>query len=283
MKKIIAGIDGSAIADDVCQAAIWVAKRLQKPLLFVHTIEKEMHTGNHDLTGAIGLGARAALLEEMVRLDEQKSKIALQLGKELLANAIATAKENGLTQVEGKQRHGQLLENLVALQEEALMMIVGRTGEASQKHIASLGSHIETLIRSTRTPLVLIPRHFSPVNNFMIAYDGRTSADNAIEHIITNGLLKNMPCHLVAVKNNESQQQAKFLQAKNRLQSAGYDVIQHFLEGSIFESLKKYHQENQIEMLVMGAFAHSKIRHFFLGSNTMRMIDSFEKPLILYR
>lgn len=283
MKQIIASIDGSAISDDVCQAAIWVAKRLQKPLLFVHTIEKETQPESSNLTGAIGLGARSALLEQMVQLEEQKGKIALQLGKELLSVAVETAKNAGIAQVDSKQRHGQLLENLQDLEKEALLMIVGRAGKQSQEHVGNIGSHIETLIRSTRTPLVLIPRHFSAAENFMLAYDGRVSADNAIDHIINHGLLKGLPCHLVAVKNNESGQQEKFTQAKERLVQAGFDVTEAFLEGAIFDVLAQYQQQNQIEMLVMGAFAHSKIRHFFLGSNTMRMIDSFNNPLILFR
>lgn len=65
MQKIIACIDGSAMAQSVCDAAIWASRKLEKTVLFLHTIEKEQQHGADDLSGAIGLGASAALLEEM--------------------------------------------------------------------------------------------------------------------------------------------------------------------------------------------------------------------------
>lgn len=35
--------------------------------------------------------------------------------------------------------------------------------------------------------------------------------------------------------------------------------------------------------LVMGAFAHSQVRHLFLGSTTLRMIEHADLPLIVLR
>ena len=76
MHKIITCIDGSVITPAVTEAGIWAATKLNKTLCFLHTLEKAAQHGADDYTGAIGLGARSSLLEEMTRLDEQKSKLA---------------------------------------------------------------------------------------------------------------------------------------------------------------------------------------------------------------
>ena len=150
MQKIIACIDGSAMAQSVCDAAIWASRKLEKTVLFLHTIEKEQQHGADDLSGAIGLGASAALLEEMAALDQKRAELALQLGKNMLSAAAERAGEYGVSAVEQKQRHGDLLESLTDLEEEARLVVLGRSGEGHQGSFSALGSHVEQLIPRRR-------------------------------------------------------------------------------------------------------------------------------------
>ncbi len=78
MTKIITCVDGSAISSAVTEAAVWISKKLNKSILFLHTLEKEQQHGADDYTGAIGLGARTALLEEMTNLDHQPILVSYQ-------------------------------------------------------------------------------------------------------------------------------------------------------------------------------------------------------------
>lgn len=283
MDKIIACIDGSVLANDVCHAGVWVSKTLNKPLMFLHTIEKQQQHGADDLTGSIGLGARSALLAEMASLDEQRGKLALQLGKDILEHVTQLAKDQGCDKVEQKQRHGDFVEALIELEEEARLIVVGRSGEGHQQNFKALGSHIEHLIRQIHTPVLIASKDFTVPTNFMLAYDGRATADKAVERIISGGLLLGMTCHLVTIKNNESGIEEKFEKTAQRLRDQGFEVKAEFIEGEIFASLAEYQAANKIELMVMGAFGHSKIRQLFLGSNTLRMIESSQVPLVVLR
>lgn len=283
MQKIIACIDGSAMAQSVCDAAIWASRKLEKTVLFLHTIEKEQQHGADDLSGAIGLGASAALLEEMAALDQKRAELALQLGKNMLSAAAERAGEYGVSAVEQKQRHGDLLESLTDLEEEARLVVLGRSGEGHQGSFSALGSHVEQLIRQLHTPLLIVPKHFSTPKNFMLAYDGRDTADKAVQRIIRSDLLKGLPCHLVTVRNKVYDQMGRFERTKALLESEGFEVTARYLEGDIYDSLLGYKQQHDIDLMLIGAFAHSKIRQFFLGSNTLRMIESATKPMIVLR
>ncbi|MBO6751801.1 MULTISPECIES: universal stress protein [Spongiibacter] len=283
MQKIIACIDGSAMAQSVCDAAIWASRKLEKTVLFLHTIEKEQQHGADDLSGAIGLGASAALLEEMAALDQKRAELALQLGKNMLSAAAERAGEYGVSAVEQKQRHGDLLESLTDLEEEARLVVLGRSGEGHQGSFSALGSHVEQLIRQLHTPLLIVPKHFSTPKNFMLAYDGRDTADKAVQRIIRSDLLKGLPCHLVTVRNKVDDQMGRFERTKALLESEGFEVTARYLEGDIYDSLLGYKQQHDIDLMLIGAFAHSKIRQFFLGSNTLRMIESATKPMIVLR
>ena len=283
MQKIIACIDGSAMAQSVCDAAIWASRKLEKTVLFLHTIEKEQQHGADDLSGAIGLGASAALLEEMAALDQKRAELALQLGKNMLSAAAERAGEYGVSAVEQKQRHGDLLESLTDLEEEARIVVLGHSGEGHQGSFSALGSHVEQLIRQLHTPLLIVPKHFSTPKNFMLAYDGRDTADKAVQRIIRSDLLKGLPCHLVTVRNKVDDQMGRFERTKALLESEGFEVTARYLEGDIYDSLLGYKQQHDIDLMLIGAFAHSKIRQFFLGSNTLRMIESATKPMIVLR
>lgn len=283
MNKIIACIDGSILEKAVCDTAIWASKRLSHGIVFLHAIDKKQQHGADDLTGSIGLGARTALLNKMVELDEQRGKMAIQLGNEMLGRAVDRANTVGLTDIEQIQRHGDFVEALVGLETDARLMVVGRCGNGHQGDFKALGSHIETLIRQVHTPIVIAPQAFTEPTNFMLAYDGRETADKAVQRIIQGGLLQGMTCHLVTIKNTEQAQQQKFEQAKIRLEQEGFSVIATYLEGDTSTSLMDYKQQHDIELVVMGAFAHSKMRNFFLGSNTMRMIENCRVPLIVLR
>ena len=283
MNKIITCIDGSAITSAVTDAGVWAARKLNKPLCLLHTIEKSQQHGADDYTGAIGLGARSSLLEEISRLDEQKSKLALELGNALLDSVAEQARANGLESVETLQRHGDVVDALMALQEQTRLIVIGRKGEGHDNEFTALGSHIETLLRKATEPVLIVPEMFGAPTSFMIAYDGREAAERALQKVLDGGLLHGIDCHLVAVKNNEAELKHKFEIAANQLADRGLKVTTAYLEGNINEQLLGYQLEHDIDLVVMGAFGHSRLRQFFVGSNTMKMLEKTTVPLIILR
>ena len=283
MNKIITCLDGSAFSNAVCSAGIWAANKLSKPLLLLHAIEKENVAAAEDLSGAIGLGARSSLLKEMAALDEQRSKVALEMGKEMLANAQTIAEQQGCAQIEQTQRHSDIVEAICDLESDARLIVIGRSGQRNKPDFNAIGSHIEQVIRQVHTPVLIANKDFSAPKSFMLAYDGRETADKAVKRIIEGGLLHGMTCHLVTVKNKQSGVMEKFKATEKMLRDSGFDVKASFLEDAIFAGLMDYKTNNEVDMLVMGAFSHSKLAQAFLGSNTLKMIENTHLPMLILR
>lgn len=283
MNKIITCLDGSAFSNAVCSAGIWAANKLSKPLLLLHAIEKENVAAAEDLSGAIGLGARSSLLKEMAALDEQRSKVALEMGKEMLANAQTIAEQQGCAQIEQTQRHSDIVEAICDLESDARLIVIGRSGQGNKPDFNAIGSHIEQVIRQVHTPVLIANKDFSAPKSFMLAYDGRETADKAVKRIIEGGLLHGMTCHLVTVKNKQSGLMEKFKTTEKMLRDSGFDVKASFLEDTIFTALMDYKTNNEVDMLVMGAFSHSKLAQAFLGSNTLKMIENTHLPMLILR
>ena len=279
MNKIITCIDASIYANDVCTAGIWAAKKLRKPLVLVHAIEKKNTPTANDFSGAIGLGARSSLLAELASLDAQHSKVAIKLGKDLLTQAQQCAAEQGCKQIEQVLRHGSITDVISDLEADARLVVIGRT----RKHFKALGSNIEQIIRQVQTPILILNQGFTKPQSFMLAYDGRETADKAVQRIIEGGLLQGMDCHLVTVENNKKGLKESFERVSHQLTTGGFTVKASFLTGNIFTSLMDYQAQNDVDLLVMGAFSHSKLASIFLGSNTLRMLENTQLPLVILR
>ncbi|MBU2883472.1 universal stress protein [Psychrosphaera sp. B3R10] len=283
MEKIITCIDGSAITTSVVNAGTWAAKKLDKTLTFLHTLEKKQQHGADDYSGAIGLGAQSKLLKEMTELDEQKSRLAVKLGDELLNSAAMAARSSGVVNIEKAQRHGDIVDAIMSLEDQTRLIVIGRKGAEHEGDFKALGSHLETLLRKASDPVFVVPEQFVEPKSFMIAYDGRETADRALQKVIDGGLLHGIDCHLVSIKNNEPLLIDKFNSAAKRLKDKGLNVTTAVLEGNINETLLRYQVENAIDLVVMGAFGHSKLRQFFVGSNTIKMLERIAVPLIVLR
>lgn len=282
MTQILACIDGSILSTAVCDAGAWASNRLNAPLLLLHALEKtESPEGN--FSGNIGLGSREALLEELTALDEQRSKLALEHGKQMLEQAEARAKEDGAVDIKRMQRHGNLVETLIELEESTRLYVMGRSGETHENIAHSIGSHLESIVRAVHRPILIALPEFSAPESFMVAYDGSESVENALGRIADSPLLQGLPCHLVMVGDASAEHKQQMQSAAERLDTAGYEVTQSFLEGDVQSSLQGYQQRNQIDLMVMGAYGHSRIRQFFVGSTTRKMIGQSDIPLLVLR
>jgi|LSQX01.1.fsa_nt_gb nucleotide-binding universal stress UspA family protein len=283
MNKIITCIDGSALSQDICLAAVWAAQKLDKPLMLLHAIEKQRPDFD-DLSGFISLGARTALLEELSTLDQQRSRVARQLGEEFLRQAATLARQNGCDEPEQVQRHGGIVDALADFEDQARLIVLGRSGQNDGGPFKALGSHIEQIIRQVQTPVLIASPGFRPPKSFMLAYDGRDIADKAVQRILDGGLLQGMECHLVTVKNNKPGTADKFHQARTLLEENGFNVQAQLLEGPIFSALQQYRKDHPVDLQVMGAFSRSKLATVFLGSNTLKTLEQHTaSPVLILR
>lgn len=281
MNNVIACIDGSSLSECVTTASVWAAKQMGSPLTLMHSLEKEAARTDDDLSGSIGVGSREHLLEELIALDEKRAKLALEHGKLVLDNAKDFAHKAGAKQVDLLQRHGDLIESLSDLEEETRLIVIGRSGSGHAQSSHTIGSHIERVARTSHRPILITVGHFKAPTNFMIAYDGREAADNAIARIAQSPLLLGLPCHLVMAGEATPEKRAKLEEAHRILEEEGFEVTASIIPGKIYSVLTQYREENGIELMAMGAYAHSKVRQFFVGSNTSKMIIESNIPLLI--
>ncbi|MBE0596948.1 MAG: universal stress protein [Desulfuromonadales bacterium] len=282
-KLVLACIDGSSYSPAVCDAAAWAALRMEAPLAFLHVPHKEQDPPPADLSGSIGLGARESLLEELAALDEKRGRLAQERGRQLLAAAKTRARSAGIVEPEGVQRHGGLVETLTEREEGIRLLVLGKRGEAADVASEHLGSHLERVIRALHRPILVTTAEFHPPQRVMLAYDGSATARKALEMVAASPLFRGLPCHLVMVGADTAEARAELARARQKLEMARFEVPSATLPGEAENVLSRYQQEHGIDLMIMGAYGHSRIRHLLIGSTTTAMLRNSAIPLLLLR
>ncbi|MBD3655915.1 universal stress protein [Marinobacter profundi] len=283
MLRVVACIDGSRAAPAVCEFAAWASNHMNTPVTLLHVLDEERYPAEPDLAGSIGLGSREQLLEELADLDRKRSKLALEHGHHMLDEAERLVKAAGVEDVVKRQRHGDLTESLMALENQTRLLVMGLHGESSSDRDIHIGSQLETVIRSLHRPIMLVPDQFTPPRSAMLAFDGSATAFRSVELMAGSPVFRDMPLHLVMIGPDTSDRREQLKKAETMLSGLGVDIQLAIRAGDVEPALHEYQDEHDIDLLVMGAYGHSRIRQFLVGSTTTTMLKTAEKPLVILR
>jgi nucleotide-binding universal stress UspA family protein len=282
---VLACIDGSTYSEGVVDYAAWVSRTVLNPLKLLHIIERQYVPPHHDLSGSIGLGTREWMLEEFTEKEAERSRFLLKQGQLALDQAVARAARQEAFSVSTLQQHGSLSESLVELEEEIRVLVLGIRGEDHETKEKELGAQLETVIRSMHRPVLVVNRPFTePPKRIMVAYDGSHAARIALDMVSTSPLYRGMECHLVHVVKDVHEDANLIDEAAKQLADADLKVVRAtFLEGDVDKILQEYQRDKGIDMTVMGAFGHGRLRELLFGSVTIKMLCNSEVPLLLLR
>ena len=282
MSKIIALVDGSIYSKSVCDHAAWVATRKGSSVEVIHILGRN-EAAQSNLSGNIGLGARSKLMDELADLDAQSARLAQKRGRAILEDAEARLREDGVTDVTTRLRNGDLVEELQAVEADADLVVIGKRGEAADFAKQHLGSNLERVVRACKRPILVVSCEFKPVENFMIAFDGGASAMKAVAHIEQSKVFAGLNCKLLTVGGEKPDVKRALEGAAASLRSAGYEVETAIVQGQAEQAISDYAEQHDMDMLVMGAYGHSRIRNLIIGSTTTAMVQRCHVPVLLFR
>jgi nucleotide-binding universal stress UspA family protein len=283
MSQVIACIDGSKLTLAVCDYAAWASRKMDAPLDFLHVLGRSEYPIPADLSGNIGLGSREHLLQELAELDERRGRVALEQGRLMLDAARARAIADGVPNPTSRQRHGELVDTLIEFEHDIRLLVMGRQGEHGDSAGEHIGSHLENVVRTLHRPILVIPSDYTEPQRILIAFDGSATTRKAVEMVAASPLFRGLPCHLVMVGADKAEAREPLDWARTTLERAGFQVIAGIRSGHVEEVLCGYRTEHAIDLIVMGAYGHSKIREFLVGSTTTKLIRQSRVPLLLLR
>lgn len=281
----IACIDGSNLSQSVCNYAAWSALRLNNALMLLNVLDDVRAPTDIDFSGHIGVDTRQSLLLELAEIEEKRAKLARRQGLIVLDAAERQVKQNfqQLSELTAKQRHGDLVDTLLDMEADTRLLVIGKQGRHGDGVGQHIGHQVERVIRAVTRPVWVISESFQAPQKIMVATDGSATARKATEMVADSPLFKGLPVTVVMVGNENNENVAELEWARARLSKAGFSVATQLLQGDVEEQLLDYAAEYGVGCIVMGAYGHSRIREFFVGSHTNRMLMRCKLPLLLLR
>ncbi|WP_262693143.1 universal stress protein [Kordiimonas aquimaris] len=284
MTTILACIDGSAHMPSVCKLSAWAAKQTGKKAILLHVVPAHAdHASHDDLSGQIGLGAKTDLMDTLVQLDAERAKLDQKKGQLMFEQASALFTELHRETPDIVHRRGTLADTVAELETDVELIVIGKRGETATKS-GHLGSNLERVTRAVSKPLLIATKSTKPVDQFLIAYDNSANSNKALAYVCKNKLLQGATCHLLTVATETEAAKTALSNAKAKLITAGFDVTATLKNAhSIDDAVSSYIADNNINLLVMGAYGHSAIRRMIFGSTTMAQIERSKTPVLLFR
>lgn len=280
---LMALVDGSAYSESVCQHAAWIALRTGAQVKLYHVLDPRRARSKRDLSGSIKLGARSNLLAELSALDEQHAKLAQAQGRAILDDARALIEAAGVKNVVARLRNDDIVNTVTAKEDSADMILIGKRGEAAGLDSPHLGSNFERIVRASHKPVFVANRAFQPIERVLIAFDGGISSMKAVDYVARNPLFAGLKV-IVATAGGETEEVRRGLDnARATLKAGGHDAKTRSLQGQPGKGLGALVEDESIDLLVMGAYGHSRIRTLVIGSTTTEMIRTCRIPVVLMR
>ena len=287
--KILACIDPRGNTDAVIDWAAWAAVRLAAPVEFLHVLERHPEQArSDDLSGAIGLGAQEALLQQLSADDTRRSQELREAGRELLAHARARAGAAGANRLDARLRHGDFVATAIELQAEAGLFVLGEHhhgGSAAAR--LRQAHHLEQVIRGVATPvLVATTDAFAAPERAVLAFDGSPASRKALAAAASHPLLAGLPMTVAmaappgadtAVANQ------RLAEAAAALAAAGVVAETRLIAGEPQQALPALARTGAPALLVMGAYGHSRLRQWLRGSTTTSLLGLGEVRALILR
>ena len=278
MNRVIACIDSSPCIEAVAEAAAWVAKQTQRELVLLQILDyypASYHLG--EISGVIGFESNAMLLKELAELEQKQSELALDYSNNLLKHiSELIEKRYGLTSTKIQEK-GDFLEQSFNILKENDVVIIGRVGERAVEKNKPIGSNVENFIRGANCTVITVGENFEAPRRFIFAYEYSPTCQKMLQRIAQSDLLKTLQCHLLYVGDHPEM----LTEPEKYLKDAGIEVVPVYRYGEVAQNILEYQAEHKIQLIVLGAFSHSKIHQFFLGSITTTIFRNANVPLLV--
>lgn len=220
--RLLVGLDGSPNADEALEQAVHLGQRFKSKVVVAHVNE----------THVLGSGRRASD------------------SGELLQRAAERVRDAGLA-VETVLKRGNPDAELATLAHDVDAVLVGRRGRSSPA--AVVGSTVASLIRIAERSVIVCASKPSPMSSCAIAYDGRATAQRALELVVRFASVTHSTVHVIHATIDAAMATMVVGEAEAVLSLQGIAFVTHVERGTPGEAVARVIERTHCDALFAGA------------------------------
>jgi nucleotide-binding universal stress UspA family protein len=282
IKKIFIPTDGSANSLKALEYGIYIARKLDASLIGLYVLDVNLIQGPMltDISGSVGMPPYDGFFDAIETSLNEKADCILKDFQERCQKA-------GIN-VEVKKTIGRISPIIIEEAQNADLILMAKKGEHFHlKEGGLLGSVAEAVVRDSGKPVLVTPENFVEIESMALAYDGSDSALKALELSLELSKRAVWPITVVIITSDAKKADTLSAQIEemNEKDSSApmADCETIILSGKDQDEIIKFIKEGSVELMVMGAYGHNRLRELFLGSTTSHVIRKSPIPVLLTR
>ena len=271
--KILLGLDGSPYAQAAIEYACQLALANNASITGVAIIDLP---GIKSSSGPIPIGGthyETQLEERLLEEAEEKAKTILddfaRICEERQVNAILHADT------------GRPFSEIIEESKFHDFIVMGKRTFFEYTANETYGT-LERILRNGLAPVLAVPDSVREIKKVLVAYDNSAPASKAVHMFLLLGVWNACDITLFTVNDDAEAGQALLGNLADFFESYGITPTRVTHSGHPDTVVKSYIAENDVDMLVMGAYGRKSVREFFVGSVTQHLIQETTIPLFLY-
>ena len=282
IKKILIPTDGSANSLTALEYGIYIARKLDAALIGLYVLDVNLIQGPMltDISGSVGMPPYDGFFDAIETSLNEKADF-------ILKDFQKRCQESGI-KAEVRKTIGKISPIIIEEAQNADLILMAKKGEHFHlKEGGLLGSVAEAVIRNSGKPVLVTPENFLEIESMGLAYDGSDSASKALKLSLELSDQAVWPLTAVIITSDTKKADTLSTQIEDMNQkesvapTSDCEII--ILSGKESNEIIKFILEGAVELMVMGAYGHNRLRELLLGSTTSHVIRKSPIPVLLTR
>ena len=271
--KILLGLDGSPYAQAAIEYACQLALAHNAAITGVAIIDLP---GIKSSSGPVPIGGA----HYDVQLEEQQLKKTEKKAKAILHDFARICEERQVNAVLHADT-GSPFSEIIEESKFHDFIVMGKRTYFEYTANETYGT-LEQVLKNALAPVLAVPDSVQKIEKVLVAYDNSAPVSKAVHMFLLLGIWN--ACDITLLTVNDDAEAGQVLLGNLGDFFGGYGIeptlVTH--SGHPDDVVKSYIAQNDIDMLVMGAYGRKSVREFFVGSVTQHLIQETTIPLFLY-
>ena len=277
IKRILIPTDGSPNSSIALEYGFSLATFFKAEIVGLNVVDIRSLEGPllSDISGSLGFSPIQNYLPQFQQILDSRSDTILELFKTSCSEKGISAKTKKMTGI---------IANIIADEaRKADLLIISQHGEHERWSSGLLGSTTESVVRKSPIPVLVTPGAYRRFNNILVAYDGSIESSHALKCALDFFGENSQTIKIVYIAQEE--EKGRMLAAEIAEIVTPYNLTYEsiWLQGEAAKEILSFAQRTAMDIIVMGAFGHSRLHDLLLGSTAAYIIRNSVIPILLHR
>ncbi len=161
------------------------------------------------------------------------------------------------------------------------LLVIGMRGEFAKWKKNLVGATLDAVMRQWSKSILVTSREFKSIGNILFAYDGSERSNKALQLVGLFATQLSAPVTVLSVHDKEIFRSKLLEEAQSYLKPYKVQVDLVGVSGNPEKEIIRVAGERHCDLMIMGAFGHSRIREAILGSTTEQVVRKADVPVLL--